>query len=640
MKSHGDYFPFYRHLGEDDIQGPRLFQSIANVKSVKAAKGSEAAVTDFFETIVRNTQAAIQSGIKNVAARRATDQAMRIKEVFKLNRAESGPSVYRVLEDGKETYYRAQDPYFIDALKSLNQPDLPFIGLLAGPAKLLRNLVTKDPAFQLANMMRDSLSAYVSSGYKFTPIAATLKQYGSIIAGKSAEVEALRKAGVVGGYDYSQGVETSAEKLEKEMRKVAGAKTTLEKIASPVTSLWGALEKSSEASDAATRNEIYKRVLAETGNEAEALYQALEVMNFNRKGRSPIIRILTAAIPFMNARIQGLDVLYRAGMRPIFGKDATEQEKARLKTFWVRGMTMMALSSMYWVLTSDDEEYKKQEQETRDNYWLIPSLGIKIPIPFEIGVMFKVVPERILEYSMGSDTGEDFRKSMGRHLFSTFGFNPIPQTFLPAVEITANYSFFTQRPIITQGMENISPEYQVGPNTSKIAGAIGQSLGISPIKLDYLIQGYTGTMGMYAVNLFDSIFSMNDEAPKPSRRLEQMPVLRRFMVDPEARGQITAYYDLKNSVDQVVRTSNYLERSMDFEQYGKYMQENIKMLSARDYISDLEKTMKEFREMKNLIRISKMDADEKRDSITNIGRMEQQLTQNIKTLKKQLAAQQ
>jgi len=640
MKKHGDYFPFYRHLGEDDIQGPRLFSSIANVKSVKAAKGSEAEVTDFFETIVRNTQSAIQSGIKNIAARRATDQALRIKEVFKLPHADSGPSVYRVLENGKETYYRAQDPYFIDALKALNQPDLPFIGFLAGPAKLLRTLVTKDPAFQLANMMRDSLSAYVSSGYKYTPIVATLKQYGSIIAGKSPEEKVLRRAGVIGGYDYSQGVEASAERLEKEMRKVAGAKTALEKIASPVTSLWGALEKSSEASDAATRNEVYKRVLAETGNEAEALYQALEIMNFNRKGRSPIIRILTAAVPFMNARIQGLDVLYRSGMRPIFGKDATEQEKARLKTFWVRGMTMMALSSMYWALTSDDEEYKKQEQEVRDNYWLLPSLGIKIPIPFEIGVMFKVIPERILEYSMGSDTGEDFRKAMGRHLMSTFGFNPIPQTLLPAFEVTVNRSFFTQRPIITQGMENISPEYQVGPNTSKIAGAIGQSLGISPIKLDYLIQGYTGTMGMYAVNLFDSIFSMNDEAPKPSRRLEQMPVLRRFMVDPEARGQITAYYDLKNSVDQVVRTSNYLERSMDFEQYGKYMQENIRMFAARDYINDLEKTLKEFREMKNLIRISQMDADSKRDSITNIGRLEQQLTQNIKTLKKQLAAQQ
>jgi hypothetical protein len=638
MKKHGDYFPLYRHLGEDDIQGPRLFTSIANVQGPKAAKGSESEVTDFFETIVRNTQSAIQAGIKNVAARRATDQAMRIGEVVKLDRPQTGPTVYRVLEDGKETYYQTRDPMFIESLKSLYQPDIPFIGLLSTPARILRNLVTKDPAFQLANMMRDSLSAYVASGFKFTPIVATLKQYAKAIADKSPEMRELRSAGVIGGYDYSQGVETSARKLEAEIRKAAKARTTMEKFTSPATSLWGALEKSSEASDSATRQEIYKKVLEQTGNEAEALYQALEIMNYNRKGRSPIIRILTAAVPFMNARIQGLDVLYRSGMRPISG-DATEAEKKRMNTFWVRGMTLMALSGMYWLLTHDDEEYKAQEQETRDNYWLFPSAGVKIPIPFEIGVMFKVIPERILEYAFGSDTGKDFLKSMERQVVSTFAFNLIPQTFLPAYEVKTNYSFFTQRPVISPGMENISPEYQVGPNTSKVSGAIGQALNISPIKLDYLIQGYTGTMGMYAVNLFDAFFSMNDEAPKASRRLEQMPVLRRFMVDPEARGSISAYYDLKNSVDEVVRTSNFLQRSMDFENYGKYMQENVQMLAVKDYINDLEKTMKEYREMKNLVRISNMDADSKRDTLSNIGKLEQQLTKNIQTLKKQIASQ-
>jgi hypothetical protein len=638
MKKHGDYFPLYRHLGEDDIQGPRLFTSIANVQGPKAAKGSESEVTDFFETIVRNTQSAIQAGIKNVAARRATDQAMRIGEVVKLDRPQSGPTVYRVLEDGKETYYQTRDPMFIESLKSLYQPDIPFIGLLSTPARILRNLVTKDPAFQLANMMRDSLSAYVASGFKFTPIVATLKQYAKAIADKSPEMRELRSAGVIGGYDYSQGVETSARKLEAEIRKAAKARTTMEKLVSPATSLWGALEKSSEASDSATRQEIYKKVLEQTGNEAEALYQALEIMNFNRKGRSPIIRILTAAVPFMNARIQGLDVLYRSGMRPLSG-DATEAEKKRMNTFWVRGMMLMALSSMYWLLTHDDEEYKAQEQETRDNYWLFPSAGVKIPIPFEIGVMFKVIPERILEYAFGSDTGKDFLKSMSRQFMSTFAFNPIPQTFLPAVEVTTNYSFFTQRPVISPGMENISPEYQVGPNTSKVSGAIGQALNISPIKLDYLIQGYTGTMGMYAVNLFDAFFDMNSEAPKASKRLEQMPVLRRFMVDPEARGSISAYYDLKNSVDEVVRTSNFLQRSMDFENYGKYMQENVQMLAVKDYINDLEKTMKEYREMKNLVRISNMDADSKRDTLSNIGKLEQQLTNNIQMLKKQIASQ-
>lgn len=637
MKRHGDYFPFYRHLGENDTQGPKLFSSIAGVKSPRAAKGSEAEVTDFFETIVRNTQSAIQAGIKNIAGRRATDQALRIGMVTKMSKPTSGPAAYRILEDGKEVYYEANDLMFVESLKALNQPDLPFIGLLAKPAQLLRTLVTKDPAFMLANMMRDSVSAWQTSGVKMTPIAATLKQFASVLRGSSPELEALYKAGVIGGYDYSHGVEVSAQKLEKEMRKAQGVKSTIEKLATPVTSLWGALEKGSSASDAATRMEIYKKVLAETGNEAEALWQSLEVMNFNRKGRSPIIRLLTAAVPFMNARIQGLDVLYRAGIRPALAADTTQAERERFRTFWVRGMTMMSLAAMYWALTHDDDDYKKQEQETRDNYWLIPSLGIKIPIAFEVGFMFKVVPERILEYAFGSDTGEDFLKSMGRQLHSTLSVG-FPQVANPLIELTTNYSFFTQRPIIGQGMENISPEYQVGPNTSKVAGAIGQSLGISPMKLDHLIQGYTGTMGMYAVQLMDSFLDMNSDAPKASKRFEQMPVIRRFLVDPEARGQVTGYYDLKRSIDEAVRTSNYLERSQDFAGYTKYVQENMNMLSTRDYINDLEKSMKEFREYKNMIRISAMDADAKRDALVSIGKMEQQITANIQSLKKTIAS--
>ena len=63
------------------------------------------------------------------------------------------------------------------------------------------------------------------------------------------------------------------------------------------------------------------------------------------------------------------------------------------------------------------------------------------------------------------------------------------------------------------------------------------------------------------------------------------------------------------------------------------------MLAVKDYINDLEKTMKEYREMKNLVRISNMDADSKRDTLSNIGKLEQQLTKNIQTLKKQIASQ-
>jgi hypothetical protein len=378
--------------------------------------------------------------------------------------------------------------------------------------------------------------------------------------------------------------------------------------------------------------EVYKNVMKETGNEAEALFRALEVMNFNRKGNSAVVRILTAAVPFLNARIQGLDVLYRAA----FGKMNNADAKQIQKSFFIRGATIMAMSMIYWGLTHDDDDYKKQEQETRDNYWLIPSLGIKIPIPFDVGVIFKVIPERIAEFTLGNDTAKDFRDAMRRNFVSTFAFNPIPQVVLPIVEAKTNYSFFTNRAIIGQGLEGVAPEFQVGPNTSRLAKWLGSTTGASPMMIDHIIGGYTGTFGMYVVDAIDAVVGANSDVPKASKRFEQMPVLRRFLLDPEARGNVTAYYDLKNATDEVVRTSNFLERNMNFEDFAEYSQDTIKMLATADFVKSLDKDMKEFNDLAGIIRASSISADEKREALLAINQAQNNLTANIKLLKKSI----
>jgi hypothetical protein len=379
--------------------------------------------------------------------------------------------------------------------------------------------------------------------------------------------------------------------------------------------------------------QVYKEVLAKTGNEAEAIYRAVEVMNFNRKGNSAIVRVLTAAIPFLNARIQGMDVFYRAA----FGKNTNQlTADAIQKQFFIRGATMMAMSCMYWALTHDDDEYKKQEQETKDNYWLLPSLGIKLPIPFEVGILFKVVPERIMALTFGTDTHKDFTESMVRQLSNTLSLNPIPQVAKPFIEYNTNYNFFTGRPLVGQGMEGVESGYQTGPNTSGIAADIGKATGISPLKLDHLIGGFTGTMGMYAFSLMDSIYKINGDSTDASKRFEQSPVIKRFLLDPEARGTVSAYYEIKNSTDAAVRTAGLLERTMNYKEWGPYYKDNIKLLATHDYMLSLEKSMKDFREMKLMIRSSKLSPDEKRDALLNITKAENKLTSNIQVIKKNI----
>ena len=637
---HADYIPFYRQMDGERTSGPNIFSAISGVRPPKKLKGGDTAVADLLENLVRNTQSSIQAGMKNAAANRAIKVVSDVVasgnvpgvSLNRLNTQESGDNIINVLENGKLVSYETTDKLLVEAVGSLNMSELPFMGLISGPSNLLRNLVTKDPGFMMANLIRDSLSAYVTSGQNMTPIAGTMANFAKALARKSPGYEALLDAGVIGGYELSQNVEQSGESLAKDLDRKAGRKDPI--LMRPFTSLWNALETGTTASDAATRAMVYERVLAETGNEAEALYRSLEVMNFNRKGNSPLIRVLTAAVPFFNARLQGLDLFYRAST----GNMNTNDAKAIQRKFFLRGSTMMALSVMYYMMVADDEEYKKQEQETKDGNWIIPSLGIRIPIPFEVGVLFKTMPERITAYALGNDTGKDLRESAVRNLVSTFAFNPIPQTVKPIVEAATNFSFFTMRPIVGQGMGDVAPEFQVGPGTSKVAEMLGRQLGMSPMKIDHILKGYTGTMGIYMVDATDLVMEQFGDSAKANKRFEQLPIIKRFAVDPEARGTVTAYYELKDAVDTFTRTSNLLEKTSKPEDFVKYVRENAGMLGVKDYVLDLEKEMKELREMRRTITSSSMDGEQKKNLLTTIGRAEQNLTSNIQTVKKVIAS--
>jgi hypothetical protein len=640
---YSDYVPFYRQLEGERTVGPNIFQSISGVKAPKKITGSEAPLADFLETVVRNTQSIIQAGMKNVAAQKAVNGGMMVGMVRKMDHVASGPNSITILENGQKVSYECADKLWVDAVSSLNLPELPFLNFLAAPANFLRAAVTKDPGFMLANLMRDSVSAYVTSGAKLTPVASAVKEMTSVLMNNSPEYQKLLSAGVLGGYEFSRNVEASAEAFAKDLRKKTGTKTGFESATSPFTFFWDALEKGTEASDAATRIAVYKATLAETGNEAEAIHRALEVMNFNRKGSSVIIRVAAATIPFLNARVQGLDVFFRAGIRPFMDANATEQEKQVQKAMIIRGMTILGLSVMYAMAVSGNPDYENQEEETKDNNWIIPmgegKIPLKIPIPFEVGTLFKTIPERIyrsffMADEENRDTTEDLHKSMKRALLSTFGFNPVPQIAAPLLEARDNYSVFTQRPIVGQNMQGIAPEFQVGPGTSKWAEILGQQAGMSPMMIDHVFKGYTGTMGVYAADLLDAAIGAisPSEVEKPSKRIEQMPIIKRFLADPEARGKITSYFDLKHSVDTAVRTMNKLEKEGN-ENIEGYVDKNAELIAARDFMKSLNKQMDELQQQANMIRSAEMPADEKRDMLSEITKAQNLLVADIRSIR-------
>jgi hypothetical protein len=629
-----DYIPFYRQMDGEKTAGPRVFSSLVGVAKPKELQGGKTELADFMETVVRNARAAIEASMKNEAAQRVVRDAVRMELAREVPLGTTGKDVVTVKKDGVNKYYQVDDMLLVEAMKGLNLPQMEWLSWLAAPANLLRNFVTKDPGFMIANLGRDSLQAWITSGTDMKPVVDTFKQFTKTLTNSSPEAQALAMAGLT-GYDFSGDVRSTAKEVEKELRKRGGARTTTEKVLSPLTSFWDMLEHGSHASDMATRAEVYKRTLERTGSEAEAFYQAMEVLNFSRKGNSDVIRIVSALVPFFNARVQGLDVLYRSG----WGKFASENADQMKKAFASRALTMMGLSMAYWFLVSDDEEYKKLSKEERDNYWIIPAFEVngkpfRFPIPFELGVVFKVLPERVLETAFGNDTGKDLKESFVRNMTNTLQINPIPQAFIPIVENIVNYSFFTGDPIVGRGMEDLAPQYQFTQGTSQMAKDFGAATGMSPIKVENFVRGYTGTMGTYAVQLLDAIYRSEGDPVKATSRLEQFPVIKRFFSGDS--GTVSAYYDLKQDVNEVVRTVNMLERTGNIDGLREYIAENGKLYNMRGYITALEKDMKQIREYRNYINSSKeYTAEEKRERLDTLHDLEIRLTLNIKDIRKE-----
>ena len=627
-----DYIPFYRAMDEGGTLGPKVFSNISGVVKPKTLKGGEAPLADFLETVTRNARAAIESGMKNEAGRRV------IRDVTDLGLAQkttdkAGFDVVKILNNGVEENYRVADPLLVEALKGLNIPQPPWLSLIAKPANLLRNFTTKMPDFMIANMMRDSIAASISSGTKMIPVVDTFKQFGKIIAGQSPEAVALARAGL-GSYDFQGDIAASAKGLASAMRKQTGTRTAAEQVLYPAEKFWEMLDHGSHASELATRAEVFKRTLERTGNEAEAIYQATQILDFSRKGSNPLIRTVSALVPFFNARIQGLDVLYRAG----FGKMATENKATIQKAMMARSMMLLGLSTAYWMMVHDDDEYKKLSKEEKDNYWIIPSVKLndkplRFPIPFELGALFKVLPERLLEVSFGEDTPAEFRESMVRNVQNNFNIN-LPAFINPVIEDFTNHSFFTGEQLVGRGLQDESPRFQYTAGTTGLAKALGKELDYSPIKIDNYIRGYTGNMGIYTAQLLDSMFSVEGMPTQATTRVEQLPVIKRFFAGDS--GNLNAYYDLKKQVDEVTRTMSALERSGNMRDLEPYIKEKMPLIMMKEYVGSVEKNMKQIREARHVINESTtMSPDDKRAMLDNLHDAELALTSRVKVIRNQ-----
>ena len=673
-----DYVPFYRAM-EDAKEGPKTEAQLANQRAkIKRLSGSEAQLGNVFENMVMNTAHLIDASYKNRAMQKVVEiadgvamnkvelpweavkfsnadlaRALRaagllvgnvdddgavISKMTKEQReswstlfrkvAPRGANIVSVMVAGKPVYYEVTDPLVLRSIAGLGTDtfDGMVTQLFRGSKQLLTGAITADPAFMLANFVRDTLSNWVVSDASMRPVVDAVKGLKATWAEDETLMQLMMSG--AGGGGYYDSAPSDIRKLVAERIPAGKVDGFMKSVVTP-RNAWRVWRKIGASAENANRVAVFKAVLAAGGSVAEAAYQARDVLNFSMRGDYAAMRWLTETVPFMNARVQGLYRLYRG---------ARDNRQA----FMIKGSMILAATMALALSNQDNPEYEELPEWDKDMYWhfFVGGEHFRLPKPFEVGAMFATVPERAWRGLTGRDSGKLVWDRLFAMVADTFAFNPTPQFVKPIIEQYANRSFFTGSPIVGMAEQNLQPEAQFTPWTSETMRELAKAMPDwapewirSPRRLEAAVRGYLGSMGMYVVGVADNVTREALSYPEnPGRRLYDYPVVSRFARDPNPR--VTKYadqmYEMLNEANAVYSTINRFRREQRFDDAKALFEENKGKLAVRARLNRLATQVRKTNEQIRIVQSSRtMSAEQKREKIDALIARKNEITRQV-----------
>lgn len=477
-------------------------------------------------------------------------------EFFQHNQAPRG-DVMAVLKGGKPTYYEVADPILMRAITSLERPAQHWlVNLLGKPKRIGQATITLTPDFMIANIARDTIMGSVMSRGGFIPVVDSLKGMTSRIKQDPAYQEYIANGGGMSSYLLDE-TNMRAHLERFYTSKGINPKTVLD----APDKLMYAIETIADSFEMSTRLGEYKHLREQGAHPRHAAYAARDIStDFAMKGDSQAVGMMFDTIMFLRPAVVSMDRLYR-GLAHDPNKGAIAAKSAAIA----------GMSAALYLLNRDNPKYQDLENWDKDNYWhfFVPrpdgsEVHLRFPSVWEVGALAKIA-ERTMEHTIDQDV-LGFGKDAGRILAHLFNLNLMPQVIAPLAEQAANRNSFTNRPIETQGMEDMQPFMRAKPTTSEILKAAGiatrdlpESLQVNPVRAEALIRGYFNTWGMYGLMLSDQAF-FGDKLPE--KRLDEMPVLRRFYEGEPAKHTRfeTEFYDMLGEAKRLHNTMKALDK--------------------------------------------------------------------------------
>lgn len=472
-------------------------------------EGSERGVLNPLETILKSYAVMLNRAERNKVALMAVENS-RTADLHELIQEVPGTTadpkncVFTVLINGKKKAYKTtQDLYGPIVGYNLPAANLAF-GVARTAARMLRTGATMSPSFILRNVLRDTVFAGIASKNGFIPIVDTIR--GAIALAKDPAMRAEFEAAGVTEYNFYSSQKSRIKSLDAMAGETPASAWEIMKA------VFSRLEATSDFFESSTRMGEYMKARQKGLSMEEAARAAREVtLDFSRSGR--IGEQVNQVVPFFNACLQGGDKMVRLFREDFVGTS--------LKVFKYIVLPSLLIMAMNW----DEDWYKDLDPDVKNNYWCL-GRNIRIPKPQEAGVLFGSGIEALFQQAADKDKEavSNFLKAFSSNMIPSV----LPTLILPLIEWSANYSFFKGRALVGNKYSRLPDELQYNDYTSELSKGIGSALKVSPMKIDNLVRGYTGTMGALLWSMAGEPFAKANNLP--AKHFNEMLFVRDFNV--------------------------------------------------------------------------------------------------------------
>ena len=532
------YVPTYRDMPSTS-GGYSNPNSVAVNSTIKSAKGGNQDIMPLIDSIARQTLQTFSAAKKNILGNMLYEDAMDttrdISEYIQsvteegdlvdldADSAENLKNTLRIWVDGKPVTLHMSEA-MADGFRPIEQSISFGMKALRSINSTFKKLVTQwNPVFIVRNFVRDAQSALYFTHYSN---ATFIKNYGKAVKEIATNGKYWQLYQAMGGkgttyYDPKTGLSDRHHFKNGAVDKVAGGLNRVIDI----------LSFANEAVEQYPRLAEFISTMEATGDVQQALYNAADITtNFGRGGFAA--RKLNASlVPFFNPGMQGLS----KNIRNVIDRRGWKEIGQLISRLLINGVAPGIIMGLLYDGLKEDDDYKELSNYIKDSNILI-KIGdnkfIKIPMGREPSVI-TAFTNRMWRWLKGEPASSAFAGYPSFAIEQIAPNNPLTNNIFAGITAMSTNKTWYGGDIVSSYMEE-KPDYlQYDESTDAFSIWLGEITrhgkngieGLSPKKVNYLIDQYSGFIGDWVLPTF-------------SKKADVPAVVKAFVVDSTRQNRL------------------------------------------------------------------------------------------------------